>query len=54
MNYHVELSVYDDYVFDHKPTADEISALIDMLAEDLTKGYIAPDIGIYADDEEGE
>ena len=56
MNYRVELSVYDDYVFDHKPTADEINALIDIMADDLTKGYITPDIGLYADDDvdEGE
>jgi hypothetical protein len=57
MTYRIEFSTFDSFEgleYDHKPTAEDIDNLLDISIDNLTSGYISPDVGIYPEDEEVE
>lgn len=57
MTYKIEFSAFDsfeDLEYDHKPTAEDINNLLDIFIDNLTSGYISPDIGIYPEEEKVE
>lgn len=57
MTYRIEFSVFDSFEgleYDHKPTAEDINHLLDIFIDNLTNGYISPDVGIYPEEEKVE